>query len=181
MRKFETQAVLSDTVTLHFEGDSVKEYEEDIRTKCLFAERCGLDPIKMMRDEVGMKSTYNLTKELRKVLKDPGFHLFTTPETDLYRKLYDAEKHKFKPGAPVFLEGEIHIDHRTKPKVKDKAAPAKAEEGTVHLSSDMTEEEFADAAKKGSVVTIDLEDFDDMKAFIAEAKKPKTSKEGGTK
>lgn len=181
MRKFETQAVLSDTVTLHFEGDSVEEYEEDIRTKCLFAERCGLDPMKMMRDEAGAKSTYNLTKELRKALKDPGFHLFTTPETDLYRKLYDAEKHKFKPDAPVFPEEGAHAVYSPRPEDKVKAAPTKAEEGTVHLSSDMTEEEFADAAKKGSVVTIDLEDFDNMEAFIAEAKKPKTGKEGGTK
>lgn len=177
MSIFEAKTSLSDAVTLHFEGDTVEEFEEDIRTKCLFAERDGLDSIKMMRDDAGMKSMYNLTKELRRVLKDPGFHLFTTPESKLSRELYDFEKHKFKPDALV----SSHIDPKPKPGTKGKAAPAKAEEGTVHLSSDMTEEEFADATKTGSVVTIDLEDFDGMDAFLAEVKKTGKSKEGGIK
>ncbi len=162
-KKLCVRVEIAPKIILTFGGDSLAEFQEDIREGCLFVERCGLNPTMMMRQKAAFDSMHNLCKELRKAFRDSECLTFLSPECDTYRKLYDPAKSKFRSTAHIIKED----DEASRPKAK----PCKSEEGTTHLSPDMTTGELREAIGKGGKKTVDLDDIDSMRSLLSEAKK----------
>lgn len=163
-KTFSAKVEVAPKIVMTFEGSCLEDFEEDIRAGCLFAERCKFNQTRMMREEAGFVSIKNAADEIRKSFGAAGKRLFQTPACDTAKKFYDFDGRtvRSKPGG-----AETEPEEPAMPKAK----ASKSEEGTTHLSSDMSADELTAAISKGGMKTVDLDDVDELRKLLAAAKK----------
>ena len=174
---------VADSVWCEVKGPSIEEFEESLRLVCRYAESCKFDKRAAWSKADAFDAQLDFYGALRakfcELYGKAGVKLLLTPECDFYEKIYDGEKHAFKDGAPIKdlfgigclgtpESGLIIKDVFSDAPVPAKAA--KAEEGTTKLSSKMSSKELLEAAEKGGIKTVDLDDYEDFKGLVAKTK-----------
>lgn len=174
---------VADSVWCEVKEPTLEEFEESLRLVCRYAENCKFDKRAAWSKADAFESQLDFYRGLRAKFHElygkPAVRLLLTPECDFYEKIYDGEKHAFKDGAPVKdlsgigclgtpEAGLIIKDVFSDAPVPTKAA--KAEEGTMKLSSKMSSKELLEAAEKGGIKTVDLDDYEDFKGLVAKTK-----------
>lgn len=163
MPKWSITIQMTPAVQIECVGDSREEFFYDVRENCYFVEKYG--PIGLMKYKASITS---MTETIRKIMKtmpdyDEALKIWAAPKTALYEKIVDEEKERIRP--EYIIEDD---DGKGEKKV---AKASSADKGTVHLSADMTPYELKEAVEKGGMKTIDLDEYDDVKSILAEAKR----------
>lgn len=183
---------IAESVWCEVKGATLEEFEESLRLTCRFAESCKFNRVAVWEKEDAFDIQSAFYKELRDKFRElygkAGVNLLLTPECDFYKKIYDAEEHAFRDGAPVGGLFGIKCLGTPESAIEDvfsdapvPAKAAKAEEGTTKLSSKMSPKELIDAAEEGGVKTVDLDDYEDFKDLVAKAREEMNEKMSSSK